>query len=83
MAVLWRRYALLVLIQGVLCHFESAPPPDPDKSKSQYYEINVENLKGMWHNAMIRGLIKVGWVQIRRKRSGFLLIGEHHLHFKC
>lgn len=50
---------VIIAYLAVLCHFESAPPPDPDKSKSQYYEINVENLKGMWHNAMIRGLIKV------------------------
>ncbi|KAK6059116.1 hypothetical protein COOONC_03257 [Cooperia oncophora] len=28
------------------------------KTKSQYYEINVENLKLLWHNAMIRGMIK-------------------------
>ncbi|KAK5974462.1 hypothetical protein GCK32_018095, partial [Trichostrongylus colubriformis] len=58
MAVFGTGYIFLVLIQTALCHFESKPQPDSAKTKSEYYEINVENLRSLWHNAMIRGLIK-------------------------
>ncbi|KIH69610.1 hypothetical protein ANCDUO_00028 [Ancylostoma duodenale] len=41
----------------VLCSSESAPPTT-DTLKTQYYELDAEKLKDLWHNAMIRGLIK-------------------------
>ncbi|EPB77659.1 hypothetical protein ANCCEY_03250 [Ancylostoma ceylanicum] len=36
---------------------ESAPPI-PDTLNTRYYELDAEKLKDLWHNAMIRGLIK-------------------------
>ncbi|WKY14320.1 hypothetical protein Q1695_000119 [Nippostrongylus brasiliensis] len=58
MAVVSRRCALLILIHGALCQIEPTSPPESQQAISRYYEINVENLQAMWHNAMIRGLIK-------------------------
>ncbi|KHJ97698.1 hypothetical protein OESDEN_02317 [Oesophagostomum dentatum] len=55
MAVQYKRYIFLILFQGVL---NISPPPPPQKLKSRYYELDAEKLKDLWHNAMIRGLIK-------------------------
>ncbi|VDM74330.1 unnamed protein product [Strongylus vulgaris] len=57
MAVLCKRYVVLMIVQGALCIRDSIP----DQAKplrSRYYEMDAEKLRDLWHNAMIRGLIK-------------------------
>ncbi|XGW35165.1 hypothetical protein V3C99_018858, partial [Haemonchus contortus] len=58
MAVFCRGFTLLLFIHRVLSELDTPPLLDSVKTKTDYYEINVEKMKGMWHNAMIRGLIK-------------------------
>ncbi|VDO80214.1 unnamed protein product [Haemonchus placei] len=58
MAVFCRGFTLLLLIHRVLSELDTPPLLESVKTKTDYYEINVEKMKGMWHNAMIRGLIK-------------------------
>ncbi|ETN68306.1 hypothetical protein NECAME_05672, partial [Necator americanus] len=78
MAVLSVRCVILILVQGVLCLFESAQPI-PDNVKSRYYELNAEKLRDFWHYAMLRGLIKVR----ARELLSFLPNIEKIVYWQC
>ncbi|CAJ0609032.1 unnamed protein product [Cylicocyclus nassatus] len=57
MAVLCKSYLVLMIVQGALS-LSDTMTVEAKKLKSHYYELDAEKLRDLWHNAMIRGLIK-------------------------